>query len=683
MAVVGVAAPVIFQQFFTNSGAFNVGGSVLFQVGGVNTAVYQDIGLTVPLANPCPLNSRGEISDSSGHSQQLFLTPNVVYTATIFDSGGNQIDQAQYVNGVQSNLTQASIGALLFPQTAYEIAAAVTPVNYAYPELDMRRYGADLTGIIPADTAIANGMRVACPLVGTAINARYLYFPAGQYLLNNTINATNTRGSGTLQTDSLRIYGDSAGGTYWIGKTGAGHAMIETTGAQWFAMENITLQDPGTLGRSTIGIFQGVSTALNQTQNQKYTKINIQMNDNMGANGGAGSVGIWNFGSEENTYDTCYVTANLPLMWTAHNPDPSTGFTTPISYQTLASAHSLGVSTFTGECFVVTQAKRGPSIITVDCNSVKFENVYMSNSGTGGTNQSAWKVYGALTGLDFNGTIESHARFLEVTGIAQGVKGRVTFGSIDSPTTEHFLLNRGGQGQLDQCDINILDNVSNARPLFAATPSAPSEQISCFIRNSYFRVNCDKQYLAVQENVLWNPSTGDVTLEGFHNSSQAYRYTIDANRTQEVQIPDILLLTGGGPGGSEVVRFILPTIVATANALAAEVWVEGLAHIGNATTGGMSAKFMQGSMTIALSNTGGIITATDAVFTGTTANQVSAQNNITGLAFSTDATNLTYIKIILTAVRSGSSSENVNFTGTARMRWWGNESRAPSIQSLT
>lgn len=90
-------APSPILQFLNNQGQPNVGGSVLTQVGGVNTATYQDSAGNVPLPNPIPLNNRGEISNSSGISCQLFLVTGVVYTFTLFDAQGNQLNQASYV----------------------------------------------------------------------------------------------------------------------------------------------------------------------------------------------------------------------------------------------------------------------------------------------------------------------------------------------------------------------------------------------------------------------------------------------------------------------------------------------------------------------------------------------------------------------------------------------------------
>src|SRR4029077_20724553 len=107
----GVACPLIIPQVFSNQGVPAVGGSVLTQVGGINTATYSDIGLTTPLPNPIPLNSRAEVSTSAGASSQLFLTPNTVYTSTLSDALGNTLWTAPYVNGGQAvALTGPAIG---------------------------------------------------------------------------------------------------------------------------------------------------------------------------------------------------------------------------------------------------------------------------------------------------------------------------------------------------------------------------------------------------------------------------------------------------------------------------------------------------------------------------------------------------------------------------------------------
>jgi hypothetical protein len=596
------------------------------------------------------------------------------------DDGGLYESQTRAnVGNTPSTSSQwGSIG--IYHRTPEEVAAGVTPVSFAYPELNVLRYGADGSGRAPSDEAISTALAVACPMAGSGRNARYVHFPVGQYLVTKTINLTNTRQAGTRVKDGLTIKGDSAGGTRLIGQTGEGKAVIETTGSQWLSMEDFTISS-ATSGASTVGIFQGLSTTLPQTNNQKFVRLVIYMNDDAGANGGAGSVGIWNFAAEENTYDTIWVNANLPLMFTAHNPSPNTGFKTPASYQHLATSHSLGMRTFTGECFLVTINKRQPSIITEDVNSIKFSNAYFANIGVGGSNQSAWKACGSLIGVAFSGLIETHARLLDVTGIVAGAQMRVTFGGIDSAATERILLNRGVQGQLLNCDFNIIDNAAPSRPLLAVNPSAVGEQVSCFIANCAFRVNCDQRYTVIQENLLWNPKTGNITVEALHDGVKPYKYCIDSNRTQEVAIPATKCSSASGDTAAELIRVVLPTVAGNRNALSASVSVEGIAHIADPASDSVSCKFIEAQVTLAMSSSGGVTVATGTRFVGQTVNTHAAGNDITELSISaTLSADGKFIRIAAMAARTGSANEAVEFVGSARLRWSGNEARAPRLQ---
>lgn len=104
-----ILSPPSILQFFNNAGQPNSGGSILTQVGGVNYPTYQDSGGNTALPNPIPLNSRGEISNTSGISCQLFLATGVTYVFTQYDVNGNQINQATWVG---SSAIQASDYAL-------------------------------------------------------------------------------------------------------------------------------------------------------------------------------------------------------------------------------------------------------------------------------------------------------------------------------------------------------------------------------------------------------------------------------------------------------------------------------------------------------------------------------------------------------------------------------------------
>lgn len=96
------------------------------------TPVYAEAALTTPISQPVQ-------ADISGTLPVVYLDQNISYKASVYD----QFDVLQYtIDPVNSSaLTQAGIGAVLYPRTAAEIAAGVTPTNYAYPPLNLRRYG--------------------------------------------------------------------------------------------------------------------------------------------------------------------------------------------------------------------------------------------------------------------------------------------------------------------------------------------------------------------------------------------------------------------------------------------------------------------------------------------------------------------------------------------------------------
>lgn len=96
MTAVALSPPVILQ-FLNNAGQMNVGGSLLTQVGSVNYPTWQDPAGMTALPNPIPLNSRGEISNTSGVSCELFLAAGVSYTFTLKDALGNTIWTASNV----------------------------------------------------------------------------------------------------------------------------------------------------------------------------------------------------------------------------------------------------------------------------------------------------------------------------------------------------------------------------------------------------------------------------------------------------------------------------------------------------------------------------------------------------------------------------------------------------------
>ena len=280
----GVACPTPILQFFGNNGALLVNGSVLTQVGGVNATVYADVNLSVALPNPIPLNNRGEPSTAGGASVQVFLPPNTAYTFTLFDANSNQVNQSTYVNGVQVN--QVTIGTELWPQSAAESAASVTPTYYYYPWGDVRRYGADQTGGADSTSALqqANAQRKN--------NGAAVYLPGGtyKYTPSSVLEIDDWHGDagGSFNPTIIKVY--AAAGSYsgtvfrWTGENVMSNIFFqEATSSKVYPA--IMLQDAaaGLSGLTAYGSLDNIFIAngaigldIQQVFSQTFNNLNVQ-----------------------------------------------------------------------------------------------------------------------------------------------------------------------------------------------------------------------------------------------------------------------------------------------------------------------------------------------------------------------------------------------------------------------
>lgn len=95
-----------------------------------------------------------------------------------FDGSGNVALAQSLPNGT---LSQANIGAFLYPQTLAEAAAGVTPVNFQYPPYTVDRYG---TNTIPGTTNMTTAINNAALAAGVGSTVRFL---GASYAFNGTL----------------------------------------------------------------------------------------------------------------------------------------------------------------------------------------------------------------------------------------------------------------------------------------------------------------------------------------------------------------------------------------------------------------------------------------------------------------------------------------------------------------
>jgi hypothetical protein len=98
-----------------------------------------------------------------------------------FDATTGAIDYATAI--ATTTLSQGTIGALLYPRTAAEISAGVTPTNYAYPPLYLLRYGTNTT---PGTTDMLTALN-SLVSVAKQMTAPKIVIPDGVYYVSGMV----------------------------------------------------------------------------------------------------------------------------------------------------------------------------------------------------------------------------------------------------------------------------------------------------------------------------------------------------------------------------------------------------------------------------------------------------------------------------------------------------------------
>lgn len=96
--------------------------------------------------------------------------------ALMLDGNGNITTGIPNSQVITTDLLAPFLG---LQQTSAEIAAGVTPTNYAYPTGDPRRYGVDTTGQVDCTTAINNALKCYASVI----------LPPGTYLIDGSANS--------------------------------------------------------------------------------------------------------------------------------------------------------------------------------------------------------------------------------------------------------------------------------------------------------------------------------------------------------------------------------------------------------------------------------------------------------------------------------------------------------------
>lgn len=241
-ATVGIS-PTAILQFFDNRGEVNAGGSILTQVGMVNYPTYQDAVGNTPLPNPIPLNSRGEISNASGVSCELFLVSGVVYTFTLYDAAGNQLNQAPSVQALISASTLAGssgsslVGFIQSGTGAVAITVQDMLRNWYTPE----QFGAVGNGTADDSIALqAVGYAIGAAGSGNLYLVNDYYIPATTVLDWSAASNMTVTGPGRIIGPSVANQAQASAGIKQWGTVGSpvAYGSTITAGQTAFTVSN-------------------------------------------------------------------------------------------------------------------------------------------------------------------------------------------------------------------------------------------------------------------------------------------------------------------------------------------------------------------------------------------------------------------------------------------------------------
>lgn len=133
-----------------------------------DATVYQDITLQTP--HPQPV-----VADSAGILPPIYLDPTAGnYRVILQTSAGVQIEDID--DYPASSISQSQVAQALYPQTALEQSANITPTNYAYPPGHALRYGTNTT---PGTTDMRAALQTTIDL--QTAGGPDAYWPAGVY----------------------------------------------------------------------------------------------------------------------------------------------------------------------------------------------------------------------------------------------------------------------------------------------------------------------------------------------------------------------------------------------------------------------------------------------------------------------------------------------------------------------
>lgn len=286
-----------------SAGASYASCKAYFYQAGTTTPIstYTTAALSVAHANPV-------VADANGVFAAIYVNEavNATYRLQLKTSADVLIYDE---DNIPTTLNQASLGAVLYPRTAAEIAASVTPISYVYPPGDIRRYGTNTTpGTTDMAGPLANGLLVSAshPLQlqqETYLCGSALTVPAQGQVYGYGKNSVVKKGfNGDLFTMGAQavlrdFYIDGDGGT----RTGRG--VVISTGdldeVSWRRLTRLSIINMASYCVEFTAAKAGYASMLEfcrMTTNDQVVEA-VKLPDSEANNGNRFMIGCWTYGT--------------------------------------------------------------------------------------------------------------------------------------------------------------------------------------------------------------------------------------------------------------------------------------------------------------------------------------------------------------------------------------------------
>ena len=343
------------------------------------------------------------------------------------------------------------------------------------------------------------------------------------YLITAPINMT--RGNlvaGSLSRGDIEIRGHGFNfDSIILGQTGNNKSVIDVSCTTNFRLTGFSIKasdtNPSGIGILALGgqeLGNGFCGASN------VNDVYILLKEDMTANSGLGTVGIYCGSCEEGQWDKIHIQANIPLFMTGNMTSTlCPGFPGKFisDYITTDNNFSCGVNIF-NRCSFIGLGRERPLIFAQNVNVLHVKNFYFARLGTTTGTYSTSVVFGASnTNVEFTGGDESGCfPLINNMGVISG--GKFNFRTASSSTlysntaSDPILKSTAQQsnygGAWLHCDVtlNVLAEIPTTAKLYSCTSSgSASEPIPAMLSDT--NISISKEFysypnLIVDKNIL-------------------------------------------------------------------------------------------------------------------------------------------------------------------------------------